>query len=51
VRLASRGFPGGVGEDLFGSGEMCGQGVRLRCGEMLRGVDGGPKELFGEPEP
>ena len=48
---ASKGFPGGVGEDSFGVGEVCGQGVGLRCGGMPGGFDGGPNELFGGPEP
>jgi hypothetical protein len=48
---APKGIPGGVGEDSFGVGEVCDQGVGLRCGEMLGGVDGGPNELFGGPEP
>jgi hypothetical protein len=48
---ASKGFPRGVGEDSFGVGEVRAQGVGLRCGEMLGGVDGGPNELLGGPEP
>jgi len=48
---ASKGFPGGVGEDSFGVGEVCAQGVGLRCGGMPGGVDGGPDELLGGSEP
>lgn len=48
---ASKGFPGGVGEDSFGVGEARDQGVGLRRGGMPEGVDGGPNELFGGSEP
>jgi len=47
----SKGFPGGVGEDSFGVGEVRGQGVGFRCGGTPGGFDGGPNELFGGPEP
>ena len=46
---ASKGFPCGVGEDSLGVGEVCGQGVWLRCGGMPGGFDGGPNELFDGP--
>jgi hypothetical protein len=48
---ASKGLPGGVGEDSFGVGEVCGQRVGLRCGGMPGGFDEGPNELFSWPEP
>jgi hypothetical protein len=49
--VASKGFPGGVGEDSFGVGEVCGQGVGLWCGGMPGGFDESPNELFSWPEP
>src|SRR6185312_16909121 len=48
---ASKGFPGGVGEDSFGVGEVCAQGFGRQCGGMLGRVDGGPDELLGGSEP
>jgi hypothetical protein len=50
-RGASKGFPGGVGEDSFGVGEVCDQGVGIRCGGMPGGVEGCPNELLGGAEP
>src|SRR4051812_22725278 len=47
----SEGFPGGGGKDSFGVGEVCAQGVGLRCGGIPGGVDGGPNELLGGSEP